>query len=153
MKLERKILNQSELEDCLEFWQKELALEAWQIKAEIAKEADMPIEDTQGTVQLVESIRTAKIFILAPEDFDGMHEFNMEQCLIHELLHVKTWAIVGGKIKRGTSRYKIYEQEIDSLATILYNLKERSRNDKVETIKPTKRNQNIAGDSGARTKE
>ena len=125
--LESKLLNSEELQERLDYWQNVLGLQNWQIKVIVVKDEDMPIKNTQGVCSMIEPIRSATIYILDPEDFDMEHPFNMEQIIIHELLHCKTNCYTQ-HLKRKSKKYLMYEQENDHLATILYNLNKKAEN-------------------------
>jgi hypothetical protein len=123
--LEAKLIDIEEAQRLLDYWQDILGLREWQIKIFISKEADMPLEDAQGACGVIEAIRSATIYILHPDDFDGHHPFNMEQIIIHELLHCKLNSFTLD-FKRKSKKYMQYEQEVDALATILYNMNKKA---------------------------
>lgn len=142
------IYTEEEMYEKLKFWQRILKLDAWKVKLYICGEEDMPLENVQGCCEVCEPIRSAGIYIHNGKPSFTPWGFNMEQILIHELLHVKM-NFFAPKQSKHKEKYLVYEQEVDSLATILYNLYKKDENDgnKVERTNDT------TGKRGKRTKE
>lgn len=107
-----------ELKAALEKWQHLLGLDAWVIRASIVRQMDMDDPDAEGHSNIVFSRRAALITILDPVDYpsDAIVEQDMEQTLVHELLHL---CFEGFAPKEDSMEYTLMEQEIDMLATTL----------------------------------
>lgn len=120
--------NDAELTAALKFWQSLLKLDAWQIKAQICRQQDMPGDAAQGNSTYVFSKRQAIISLLDPLDFPRNTLFgqDMEQTLVHELLHL---SFAGFTPEDDDSlEYALMEQTIDSLATLLVMLVRATNN-------------------------
>ncbi len=78
-----------ELQEKLIEWQKRLRLQDWIIKAGIKRNRDMK-DKSQGQCQWTITSKLASIFILDHLDYppDSMLEQDMEQTLVHELIHL-----------------------------------------------------------------
>lgn len=84
------ILNEDELiEKCTE-WQEILGLQNWVIGIAAAKSNQFELSGSEGEVDWVLSRKEAKIKILDPVDYpeNTFVPFDMETCLVHELLHL-----------------------------------------------------------------
>jgi hypothetical protein len=115
-----KTFNQEELNQLLEYWKKELQLFDWEISVSISRHFDMFQPETSGGVTWNIRRKRASIKILDQFDYSIKEfEFDQEQTLVHELLHVK-FAIIDNYEK---TEEDIYEQIIDSLAVTLVKLK------------------------------
>lgn len=81
--------NDEELQEKLVEWQKRLRLQDWIIKARITRNKDIKAK-SQGQCHWTIQTKLATILILDPVDYpeDTMHPQDMEQTLVHELLHL-----------------------------------------------------------------
>jgi hypothetical protein len=86
------IFNQEQLKNLCNEWQKVLGLSDWDIKITISRAKEMFDEDTQAGVNWVLRKKTALIKILDPIDYKisgvTFWEQDMEQSLVHELMHL-----------------------------------------------------------------
>lgn len=84
------IFTEEQLQQKLLEWQKRLRLQDWIIKVKLARERDMNIGGVQGEVFWVIEKKMATIKILDPIDYppDEMEPQDMENILVHELLHL-----------------------------------------------------------------
>jgi hypothetical protein len=78
-----------ELQEKLVEWQKRLRLQDWLITTRIARNKDVSA-NSQGHCSWVINKKMATILILDPIDYptDTMFKQDMEQTLVHELLHL-----------------------------------------------------------------
>lgn len=81
--------NDEELKSACEEWQKRLRLQDWVVKCKISRNKDVAT-NSQGHCNWVIQKKMATILILDPLDYpeDTMHPQDMEQTLVHELLHL-----------------------------------------------------------------
>jgi hypothetical protein len=82
-------MTEQELTTLCAEWQKTLRLQDWKILVRICRMRDMP-KDTQGCVDWTWAHKEAVIKIEAPIDYppECAWEQDMEQTLVHELLHL-----------------------------------------------------------------
>ena len=87
--MERKLFN---------YWRKKLNLSDWTIKFEFNVDPDdMAIEGACGATSFVESCKSAIVQIVDPKKMeDGIVPFNLEETIVHELLHLKLSLITTG---------------------------------------------------------
>ncbi|WP_160112318.1 hypothetical protein [Salicibibacter kimchii] len=108
------IFTQEELEQKLVYWQKILKLQDWDISIEKKK---MIGEDFEGNVQCFLESKEAFISIL-DEDYrpdDSLGEHDMEETLVHELLHLHLYPI--SEIAEDKPNYDLFEEQaINALA-------------------------------------
>ena len=84
------VFTQDQLQEKLLEWQKRLRLQDWIIKVKLVRERDMNLDGVQGEVFWVIEKKMATIRILDPIDYppDEMEPQDMENILVHELLHL-----------------------------------------------------------------
>ncbi|MCI6172566.1 MAG: hypothetical protein MR665_10285 [Selenomonas bovis] len=84
------LYNDKELQEALKEWQHILKLDAWDIRAKICRADEMTLEDAQGENNWVLESRKSVIHIIDPLDYprNTMFAQDMEQTLVHELLHL-----------------------------------------------------------------
>jgi hypothetical protein len=107
------ILTEEQLQQKLKEWQKRLRLQDWIIKVRLARRYELP-EDSMACVNAVLPKKMASIKILDPIDYDQsiMVPQDMEDSLVHELLHLHLEPIVGDD----DSKYIEVEQAIESIS-------------------------------------
>lgn len=84
------ILTTKTARKALAYWQKQLRLQDWNITVKVARRSDMAT-NAYGEVSPSRIYRQADIALRDPTDFaddDGPRERDMEDSLVHELLHV-----------------------------------------------------------------
>lgn len=112
--------NDEELHEKLIEWQKRLRLQDWVVKVKIARNKDVA-EKSQGHCNWVIQKKMATIIILDPLDYpdDTMHPQDMEQTLVHELLHLH-FAPFDDEVD--TPKEIAIEQATDCIAYALVNI-------------------------------
>lgn len=73
-------------------WEERLGLQDWIITLKYnCKFSDLELEDCCGETNWVDAIKTATIKIVSSEEYgkDRIQDFDFEQILVHELLHIK----------------------------------------------------------------
>jgi hypothetical protein len=114
--MEEVILTQEELEQNLQEWQKRLRLQDWIIDAKIKRDRDLP-GNVEASVNWVLTKKMASISILDPMDYppDAMVPQDMENSLVHELLHLHLAPISN---YGNDDNYQIFEEQaIESIAS------------------------------------
>lgn len=88
--MSKVIFSSEELQSSLEVWQQRLRLQDWIIKARVARGKEFSDDNRQGEVSWILTKKMATILILDPIDYppDAMLSQDMENCLVHELLHL-----------------------------------------------------------------
>lgn len=118
-------LETEELAQMLGFWMDILKLKEWDVKVKICRARDMQ-EGTAGTINWEVNHKDAFIRLLDPIDYpeDSMRDQDMEETLVHELLHLHFSTISenfgGGKNNEFYSLFE--EQAICSIAAGLIKL-------------------------------
>lgn len=112
------ILSQEELQEKLKYWQEKLRLQDWIIEVRIARSEDM-MESVSACVNWTLSKKMAIIKVLDPIDYpdDIMGVRNMEDDLVHELLHLHFAPINDHFGGRGKVYNTFEEQAIESIAS------------------------------------
>jgi len=121
--LEEVILTKEQLQEKLIEWQKALRLQDWIIEAKIVRGRDMNVECV-AQVNWVLSKKMATISILDPIDYppDCMAERDMENDLVHELLHLHL-APINDHFSKDDSIYTMFEEQaIESIASGLIHM-------------------------------
>ncbi|RMG28482.1 MAG: hypothetical protein D6732_18820 [Methanobacteriota archaeon] len=104
-----------DLSSLLSFWLPILKLTNWDITAKYVSHASMPDGDTMGHISIWENYLRAEIKILHPRDYRGELPFDIEQVLLHELIHIWT-----NEVKNGDTKEE--ERVCESLSWALLNL-------------------------------
>ena len=81
---------------CIE-WQKILRLQDWIVQVSIKRSRDMVDGNFNAQIHVTLPNRIATIYILDPIDYESRSELpqDMEQHLVHELLHIHLYPITG----------------------------------------------------------
>ncbi|TVX92268.1 hypothetical protein [Paenibacillus agilis] len=76
------------LEDRLRYWQAQLRLQDWQI--EMKFDRGFNLAPNVADISLLEESRVARIRMMEANDFDpsSIAPYDMEQTMVHELLHI-----------------------------------------------------------------
>lgn len=114
--MEEVLFTKNQLQDKLLEWQKRLRLQDWIIKVEFKRAYDFPDEALARVNPTLEK-KHAFIYLLDPVDYDPgfMVPYDMENSLIHELLHLHLWPITGND-EEGIHRIS-EEQAIESITS------------------------------------
>lgn len=111
------VLSQEELEQKLSYWQKRLRLQDWLIEVRIARVREMD-QDCAAQVNWVLPKKMATIYVLDQIDYppDITGERDMENDLVHELLHLHL-APIHDHYGKDCSMYSMFEEQaIESIA-------------------------------------
>lgn len=118
------VVNEENANRLLSFWQKQLRIEDWNVFLYIKRIYDMR-EDSIGRCAPAPSTRTAVIALLHPGDYAPSicTPYDMEQTLVHELLHV---SFAASEPDPG-DKHLMFEQSLDALSYALVNLNREKR--------------------------
>lgn len=114
------LMSDEEIQKVCKTWQHALRLDDWSIELVLNCTPDMLDDNANSTVYYCESLKIAKIHILADE---YIHEcqtvpFNIRKTIVHELLHIKCSLL--DDINELQSR--ILHQIIDDIAKGIFNI-------------------------------
>lgn len=118
-----------EIETLMHFWVTRLGLQAWQFTLAITRQPDMNREGAQGAVAMTHSRRFAGIQLLDPRDHRPETDlpYDMEQVLVHELLHILFLPLdraQGMRIESDTILHDVcIEHPVDRIAAALVALR------------------------------
>lgn len=110
-------------------WMNRLGLQEWSIVLETGcAPGDMAIPGAMGCTSWEESTKTAAIQIVDPERLDRrrlVRDFDFEEVLIHELLHLKT-CLLASTNEEETLSDRILHQIVDDIARAMVNIKKEN---------------------------
>lgn len=88
-------MTNKQLQARLKFWQKRLRLQDWDITAEFSLAKDIQNEGALGETRIIPNWKTADIKLLSVSEMseDDLRNGDIEQTLVHELLHLHTDAL------------------------------------------------------------
>lgn len=113
------ILTEQQMNKKLEYWKTLLGLDSWDIKFTFKRQRDLG--DSQARVSWTLEKSAAVIGMVCHEDYDNERfPQDMEQSLVHELLHVKCATF--DNFEEGSLQDVMHEQYIDSMAKILVTM-------------------------------
>jgi hypothetical protein len=117
------ILTEEELRAKCAEWQRILRLQDWDVVVSIDRARDMTLSEVDGECEWTLASKQARIRILDPMDFppDSKWPQDMEQILVHELLHLHFAPF--DRFERGSLEHVAMEQAIDLIASALVKLK------------------------------
>lgn len=81
------IFTDEQLQEKLKQWQERLRLQDWLVKVKIGRQREMQL-NRLGEISFNTHTKTARITILDPIDYDDWGKQDMENTLVHELLHL-----------------------------------------------------------------
>src|SRR5690625_2812996 len=119
------IFNKEQLEQKLKYWQSKLRLNDWKINAQITRDKDMSQRDRLGEVEYNIYKKEAFIRILDPVDYDDYGKQDMENTLVHELLHIHFSGICYHFGKNDDVYNVLEEQAIESITSGLISLERK----------------------------
>lgn len=112
----------------LEEWQKRLRMQDWFISLEYPCTNKDLIGEADGDVEYVESTKCAHIRIIDPETREGsLRPFDLEEILVHELLHCKFALLTNGEDWDNDLHLRILHQLIDDTARALVDAKKERK--------------------------
>ena len=107
-------------------WQNILRLQDWEIHVRFAHSSSFPSEQeqsmSQAEVHVEERLHYAVVRLIFPEDYshgDG-HPQDMEQCLVHELLHIHFYSF---RLDADSPEFNAVERVIETISQSLVGLK------------------------------
>ena len=109
------IFNEEQLQEKLKQWQERLRLQDWIVKVKIVRQREMQA-DRQGEVEFNVHNKVAMIKIIDPIDYDDWDKQDMEDTLVHELLHLHLSGISLHFGKNNDVYEMLEEQAIESIA-------------------------------------
>lgn len=118
-------LSNEQLQERLAYWQEKLRLQDWIIEVKIKRGMDM-MSETSACVNWTLSKKMATISILDPIDYppNCMGERDMENDLVHELLHLH-FAPISDHFGENRSVYSTFEEQ--AIESIAFGLVETER--------------------------
>jgi len=119
------IFNVEKLNQKLKYWQEKLRLRDWIINVKIMRQREMSQSDRLGEIQFNVYKKTALISILDPVDHDDWFEQDMENTLVHELLHLHFSGISYHFGKDDNVYDMLEEQAIESITNGLISLERK----------------------------
>jgi hypothetical protein len=104
------------LPQTMQKWQRRLGLSDWEI--EVAYLSCIDINQAQGRVTTNSNAQTAQIRLMSPDDRqkNDPNDRDIELDLVHELIHVRLWAVAPTGAERSELEAKCLEQAIDWMA-------------------------------------
>lgn len=126
------IYTEEELRSKCAEWQKILRLQDWIVNVRIKRRSDMSDGNFDAQIHVTLPNRVATIYILDPIDYDSRSELpqDMEQHLVHELLHIHLYPITG-KFEEGLLQIA-EEQAIEAISWGLIALKRGGEGERFE---------------------
>lgn len=122
---------ENQLQERLAYWQKQLRLEDWEIEVNIRRGRDM-LEGCSASVNWELGKKMASISILDQIDYppDAMGDRDMENDLVHELLHLHFAPISEHFGETNKSFYYMFEEQaINCLADSLVRIERKGQDD------------------------
>ena len=112
-----------ELRERCAYWQQVLRLQDWDVALRVCRKWAMGREASLAYVEVYEEKREAHITFLDPMDYDpeGWPQEEMEQSLVHELIHLHLWPF---NPRAGTPQWTAMEQAVNALAQAVYRRRE-----------------------------
>ena len=110
-------------------WSKRLGLHDWSIVLEAnCHPSEMRVANSVGCTSWEESTKSAVIQIIDPEKIEPLtREFEFEEVLVHELLHIKMTLLASGEDDESLND-RVLHQIIDDLARAMVDVKKSERN-------------------------
>ncbi len=118
-----------ELKERLAYWKDKLHLQDWNIDIQIVPVTTM-VGGNWPEAELLSCYgnASAKVRIIRPEDYAGAENFfpqNMEQALVHELLHLYYSDIEPDEENK--QQYNCWHRKLDNMATLLVEMEGHSK--------------------------
>lgn len=126
------VFSEDQLKQKCAEWQKILRLQDWDVHVSIVRDSNMKLKDVNGECEWVLQTKQAHIRILDPIDYpeDTRWPQDMEQTLVHELLHLHFAPF--DTHADGSLEHTSMEQAIDMIAGALLSLKRGGEGYKVD---------------------
>ncbi len=112
-------VSQAQVEAWLKSWQRRLALDDWEISAQIVRSTDLK-PDTLGNLKWNSATRTATVRVLNPLDYDlPAREIpnDIEYTVLHELIHLQLAAL-----PRDPNNKTVEEKVVNRISEALFAL-------------------------------
>lgn len=114
--MQEVIFTEDQLQQKCSEWQKRLRLQDWIVKARMCRAHELPVSSMAHVHYVVEK-KMASIRIVDPVDYppDSMVPYDMENSLVHELLHLHFAPLTGDESS------VVEEQAIECITSALLN--------------------------------
>lgn len=124
------IFTEEQLEAKCAEWQKVLRLEDWTVDLHLKRERDFSNRDCNAEISLNEQNKIAFIKVIDPVDYQPgqIRSHDMEEDLVHELLHIHFWPLTRGEEGENLAE----EQAINMIAKALIQISRRGGETKNE---------------------
>lgn len=118
--------------ELLSEWKERLGLQDWFITLQTNVDPEELAEDAGGEISYIETTKAATIKIIDPEKCKGnIRPFNLEEILVHELLHAKFCLLERGSDWDKKLQLRLLHTILDDIARALvdakYNSSQESR--------------------------
>ena len=120
------ILTEEELLQLCSYWQKTLGLSEWNIKLRVCGKDELCLEPYEEDIFQVaqntfsKTTLHSRITIIKHDDWNSDFAHDMEQSLVHELLHLHYWAF---EPEYATTEFMLWERSINQIATGLVRVR------------------------------
>jgi hypothetical protein len=120
--------SEDQLQQDLDYWQKVLRLQDWDVEVNVVRARDMTLENSAAAVTWVLPKRMASVTIMDPIDYPPglMGEQDQEVSLVHELLHLHYAPF--DETEKGSLPEVMLEQSIEAISRALVLLKRQAAN-------------------------
>lgn len=109
----------------LPYWKHELGLDAWDIKLQSRRHAEMDGDNSMGEVWFRKTHQQAIVYLLDEVDYNAVElenfDIDPEETLVHELLH-----LVFMIEEHGNHEYEVMETGINRLAKVLVKYRKQT---------------------------
>lgn len=116
------------LKDLCAKWQMILRLQDWDVEVKYSRDRDFNSPGCQAECRIADTLKKAYIRIQDPVDYDSVGPQDIEQSLVHELVHLHTHGFTKelarheGEVRKDTAEYILFEQAVEVLATAFTSL-------------------------------
>lgn len=116
-KVKEVILDQEQMEERVRYWQDKLSLRDWVVDIVFERGFNMGVNT--AFITIVEDHRRARIKMTVPGDYNpaSLLPYDMEQVIVHELLHIHFWPLT-----KTLGDNMAEEQAIQAISCAMVNL-------------------------------
>lgn len=118
-----------DLSDLCARWQMILRLQDWDVEVIYSRDRDFNSPGCQAECRIADTLKKAHIRIQDPIDYDSSGPQDIEQSLVHELIHLHMHSFTQGVAKgngqgkvNDSAEYVQFEQAVELLATAFTGL-------------------------------
>lgn len=132
------VLTEEELIDLCAYWQKTLGLSEWEIRLRVCGKEELCLEPYEDDIFQVaqntfsKTTLHSRISIIDHADWNSDFPHDMEQSLVHELLHLHYWAF---EPEFGSTEFMLWERSINQVATGLVKVRREAEEEFNELCK------------------